>query len=242
MSQKKEGEGDDVLLFLDEHPNASCLLPDKTLRRLLDYYAVYQPLLVALQMGTPQIETQKPSMPMHCLPRVSPAQKTFETRWATSFAEVDALIEAVVQNGHERPILYLHGLVEKDSRTREGLKHRYTNMNYQVLPWSFLKNYKTPQAAKERYRRVVEAIMHYNQHTTDQYGRWYINVSSVRSLLGSARTHDVRTYLKSRQQDLDVHHAQFQLTSSYNRKPYSITESVLISEEPFSNDRTVFPS
>ena len=96
-----------------------------------------------------------------------------------------------------------------------------------------LRRMKTTEAATERFRRAVEAIMEYNDVVPVPEMRWFISPAAVVDLVGG-RPSDVKEYLLTRQAELDAHHQKFapKITPRYNRHPMSITERVKMQEEP----------
>lgn len=98
---------------------------------------------------------------------------------------------------------------------------------YASLSLVELRQMKTPEAAVERYRRAVEAMMAYND-TVDLSLRWYINVAAVRQLVGG-RAPNVQEYLDSRRTEIEVHHHKHRLLPGHNRgKTVAITECIPI--------------
>lgn len=98
---------------------------------------------------------------------------------------------------------------------------------YATLSLAELRQKKTPEAAAERYRRAVDAIIAYNA-TVDLPLRWYINVVAVRQLVGG-RAPNVQDYLDTRRAEIEAHHHKHRLLPAQNRgKAIAITECIPI--------------
>jgi hypothetical protein len=96
-----------------------------------------------------------------------------------------------------------------------------------MLAMSELARIKTTEAATERFRRAVDAIIAHNNSQQDPLHLWYINAVAVRDLVGG-RNDAVRAYLATRQQELDMHHKQYNLTPKQNRKPGNIADEIMV--------------
>ena len=101
-------------------------------------------------------------------------------------------------------------------------------MEYEKLSWAELAKIRMPEAALERYRRAVDAVILHNRAQTDSLHRWYVNAVIIRDLTGG-RNEAVQDYLLTRKEELDAHHEQYHLTPRDNRKPIKVTEEVDVS-------------
>lgn len=93
----------------------------------------------------------------------------------------------------------------------------------------------------ERFRRIVDAILVYNDMVSEPSLRWYISSAIVNEFTGGwssgLYSHLVAHYLASRSAELEAHHCKYGLTESDNRKPEGswgfirITERVKVEAE-----------
>jgi hypothetical protein len=139
-----------------------------------------------------------------------------------------ALLQEV--EGEKDPAAYLATLVERDRKFKAGLERRYSSeVDYSKVSWEDLDGHKTkaPEAAIERYRRGVNAIMEHNRTTADPLHRWFINAAIIRDLVGG-RNDKVQAYLATRAEEIDKHHHEFSpaLTAKQNNKNMDIKEEI----------------
>jgi hypothetical protein len=90
-----------------------------------------------------------------------------------------------------------------------------------------LDGIKSTEAATERFRRAVDAIIAHNNAQNDPLHLWYINAAAVRDLVGG-RNDSVQDYLETRKSELDAHHEQYHLTARQNRKNQDIEDEVIV--------------
>ena len=155
----------------------------------------------------------------------APAGKAKGGKKAAEQRELDALVAGLRQTGTKEPVGYLRGLVERDANFRAGLAKRHANVDYQSLTLAQLGGIKTEEAANERFRRGVDAIMAHNAATSEPLQRWFINAGSLRDLVGG-RHPAAKAYLESRAEEIAAHHTQYGITQLFNRKPVDIKTMV----------------
>jgi hypothetical protein len=130
----------------------------------------------------------------------------------------------------KEPVNYLRTLVERDRKFQAGIDRRglkAEQADYSSLPMAELAKIKNPEAANERFRRAVDAIIRHNNEQTDPLHLWYANAAAVRDLVGG-RNDAVQAYLDTRQQELDEHHAKWGLKPRQNSKPIDIEDEVVV--------------
>jgi hypothetical protein len=137
------------------------------------------------------------------------------------------LLQEVSAQGEKDPVQYLRGLVETRRKFDEAIAKRHQGTDYATLPMSELGRIKTTEAANERFRRAVDAIIAHNNAQTDPLHLWYINAAAVRDLVGG-RNEAVQAYLETRREELDEHHQQYGLTPKQNRKPSDIKAEITV--------------
>ncbi len=98
------------------------------------------------------------------------------------------------------------------------LPHQPSFIHYQI---------KTPEAAAERFRRAVDAIIAHNNVQTDPLHFWFINAREVRNLVGG-KNELVQAYLETRRAEIDAHHNQYGLTPRANKKNMEIKDEVKV--------------
>lgn len=155
--------------------------------------------------------------------------EALEQRWGVSLAELDTVFAQAQDAGHEKPLEYLAESLGKQGNQREGAEKRrkaFNQLDYQSLPFEQLENIKTPEAAEERTRRAVQAIIEHNQHA-DRLSLWYINTQSVLALVGGASPL-IKDYLTAHAQEIEAHHLQYDIRPRFNQKAVPITEMVKI--------------
>ena len=113
----------------------------------------------------------------------------------------------------------------KRYKIRAGLAKRHANVDYQTLTLAQLGGIKTEEAANERFRRGVDAILAHNTATSEPLQRWYINAGSLRNLVGG-RHPAAKAYLQSREQEIAEHHKKYGITEVFHRKPVEIKSMV----------------
>ena len=92
--------------------------------------------------------------------------------------------------------------------------------------------YAETRVKYEHIKLVVDAIIAYNDATSEPSLRWYINEKVVCELLGGQplkeTSHLVRRYLARRRDEITAHHQKHRLLREHNRKRLSIVEYVKI--------------
>jgi hypothetical protein len=143
-------------------------------------------------------------------------------------AQAEALAGLLREVADEKePVEYLRMLVERDRNFHAALAGRHAGTDYSALSLAQLSNIKTPEAATERFKRAIDAILKHNEAQTDRLHLWYINAAAVRDLVGG-RNDAVMAYVESRQQEIDAHHKRYGLTPRQNSKPIAIEDEVII--------------
>ena len=156
-----------------------------------------------------------------------PAGKAKSGKKAAEQRELEALVAGLRQTGTKEPVVYLRGLVERDAHFRAGLAKRHANVDYQALTLAQLSGIKTEEAANERFRRGVNAILAHNAATSEPLQRWFINAGSLRDLVGG-RHPAAKAYLESRAEEIAAHHEKYGITQLFNRKPVDIKTMVKV--------------
>ena len=217
---------------------------DETLSLLLDEHALFQQLLEVLHPVAPQIATAAPGetaqmvlktvqLLVEAYVRQHTESHAFEARWGVTLADVSALFENVAATGESRPAtVLLTELVAKQHQQRQKHQQRRHETQYDQMPFSVLKGRREPEAAEERVRRAVAALMSYNERCTDPVQRWYINASLVHALLGG-RYAAIQESLQAHKGEIEEHHEALEITQSMNYKGKElVAQRVKILEEP----------
>ncbi len=136
------------------------------------------------------------------------------------------LLQEVADEGD--PVVYLRKLVERDHKFQQAIADRGANVDYTQVPMADLRRkYRTLEAAQERYRRAVDAVIVHNESQGDPLHLWYINAPLVKELVGG-RLDFIQNYLATRQAEINEHHKRFSLTSKQNRKPVSVVDEITV--------------
>jgi hypothetical protein len=214
----KQSTGDIVFKLMDErnmrrHDEivSDLVAHDATAHQM---YALLQPLAAELD--------QEEENPVAILQALIGAYR------AGGFSPQPGMAELMREVSDEKdPVDYLRSLVERDRNFKKAIANRHAGTDYQSLAMKELERIKTPEAASERFRRAVDAIMAHNDAQTDPLHLWYINAAAVRDLVGG-RNDAVQAYLETRRQEIDEHHKQYNLTPRQNRKPTRIEDEIVV--------------
>jgi hypothetical protein len=144
-------------------------------------------------------------------------------------AVVALLVDAAKDN--EKPVDYLAGLLEQKRAFKQSYEKRHAGKDYSSMSLEELRNTKTTEAATERFRRAVAAIMAYNAAAAVPEQRWYINASVVTDLVGG-KPSIASVYLDEQKEAIEAHHKQYNLTAAYNRRPVKITARLRVPDRP----------
>ena len=141
--------------------------------------------------------------------------------------DVAALLDEVKDK--DKPVDYLRGLVQRDRKFKTAIEQRHAHVDYVTASMQDLRTkYKTAEAATERFRRAVDAIIAHNLAQTDPLHLWYINSAAIRDLVGG-QNELVQKYLDTRKEEIEAHHRQLGgLTPRQNYKPQTITEDITV--------------
>ena len=152
-----------------------------------------------------------------------------QQRWGISLEELDRVFTQAQSVGHEKPLAYLEEELGKQGNQREGARKRQEaleQLDYPTLPYEQLENLKSPEAAEERTRRAVQAIMEHNQKA-DRLALWYINIQAILDLVGGSSPL-IKEYLAAHAQEIEAHHLQYDIHPRFNQKALPITAMVHI--------------
>jgi len=95
---------------------------------------------------------------------------------------------------------------------------------------------RTAEASLERWRRAVVDIMAYNDQAPIPELRWFVNPAAVKALVGG-RGSEIGKYLKEEWQDqLDAHHAKYDLRPGHNHARKNIRERVYGDTSPVEDE------
>ena len=210
---------------------------DEVLSLLCDEHYELRQLLELLEPVRQQLETSNPVETVRVLLNgavdSSLVDQRFQEQFQTSLDEIEVLLREVVAQKHEKPVEHLREIITKKQAFRENKVKRETEKDYAAMPFSELRGYKTPEAAEERFRRAVQAIMNYNdRNDVQEENRWFISAAVVADLVGGK--HEViRSYLEAHQEEIAAHHHKYGLLAKFNRsKPVPITRRIQVPEEP----------
>ncbi len=252
-TQKKE-EKEVSLLPTVEKKGHSALRPDLPLRAriddvhaelgtrtindalsvMVDEHYILRQMVALLEPMYEQLGAASPTEALQALlagASVS-ANQRLQENWQTSMTEVeDLLLDAKADN--DQPVAYLKKLLTDKRTFKQSYEKRHQGKDYSKMSLTVLRNTKTTEAAQERFRRAVAAIMEYNDSVPEPEMRWYVSPAVVVDLVGG-RPSDVKEYLLSRKDELDAHHNKFdpKITPGYNRRPMSITKRIQMQDVP----------
>lgn len=150
-------------------------------------------------------------------------------RWGISLEELDRVFAQAQAAGHEKPLAYLEETLGKQGNQREGARKRMEaleHLEYPTLPFEQLENLKSPEAAEERTRRAVQAIIAHNQQA-DRLALWYINIQAILDLVGGSSPL-IKAYLAEHAQEIEAHHLQYDIHPRFNQKALPIAAMVHI--------------
>jgi len=194
-------------------------LHDQLVNDLMQHDAVAHQMYPLLEPLSAELGTDGP---------IATLQALIATYRAGGGAVPPELAQLLVDVDTEEPVAYLRGLVERNKRFQKAIKQRGPSVDYREVSLDDLrKKYRTEEAANERYRRAVDAVMRHNEEQSDPMHMWFINASIVKDLVGG-RLDFIGKYLDSRKEEIDAHHQQFGLTVKANRKPIEVTEEVVV--------------
>jgi hypothetical protein len=219
-----------------QHELVGKLLDESTWYQQME--ALLAPLSEPLQAATP-LETLKALIAAYSGEKQDVAVSThLQQRWGVSLAQVDALFEQAVEEGHQQPLTHFEESLKKSLKKQESYKEgaqkrakKYQQTDFGSLPFSQLEHVRTPEAAQERVRRVVLTIMRHNERVEPR-DRWYINAGLIYQL--KAIRHElINAYLQEHDEEIKAHHQQLGIEPRYNRKMEPIKNMVTIPDEPF---------
>ncbi len=127
---------------------------------------------------------------------------------------------------------YLKSLLISKRAFLQAYGKRHQNKDYTKLSLEQLKRTKTPEAAAERFRRAVDAIMAYNDQAHIPEQRWYINAAAVVDLV-DGRPGAAKEYIEGgRAAEIQAHHKKYDLHPGDNRKSVKITARITVPDLP----------
>lgn len=185
---------------------------DRLIADLINNDAVAHQMYALLQPLAPDLHTGEDS-PLATLQALIKAYQSGGSAAAPGMADLMNEIE-----DEEKPVDYLRGLVARDRKFQTAIANRHSQVDYATASMADLRGkYKTTEAAMERFRRAFDAIIKHNEAQTDPLHLWFINAAMIRKLVGG-KNELVQTYLRTRQAEMDAHHAKYGLTAKQNDK------------------------
>jgi hypothetical protein len=213
----KQTTGDMVMLLMEQREMRK---HDEIVADLVANDASYQQVAALLQPLSQELNADGPIATLQAL--IAAYQSGGSAPAAPGMPE---LLQSV--SDEKEPVKYLHSLVERDRNFKTAIANRHAGTDYAALPMAELERIKTTEAATERFRRAVDAIIAHNNAQQDPLHQWYINAAAVRDLVGG-RNDAVQAYIVTRQAELDAHHKQYNLTPRQNRKAMSIADEITV--------------
>jgi hypothetical protein len=117
---------------------------------------------------------------------------------------------------------------EKEAQEQIKSMKEFNEEKFRHTTTSQLRGMKGIEAARERVRRAIYAIMEWNK-THRPVEQWFITVLPLQNLVGG-RKEFIQQCLVEFQEDIDAHHQAYGIVRTYNRKPESIDEMIELPE------------
>lgn len=130
----------------------------------------------------------------------------------------------------ETVVAFLSRALEERRNFKQSYANRGADRDYSKVETSKLLDIKKPEAARERFKRGVDAIIAYNDACELAEMRWHINPKSLTDLVGG-KPAIASEYLVTRP-DVQAHHDKYGLKAAYNRRSVKIKERVMVPELP----------
>jgi Telomere resolvase len=141
--------------------------------------------------------------------------------------------DAATDKGHEdKPVTHLKEVLVSKRKFKESYDGRHEGKDYTSMRTSDLIKHKTKEAAIERFKRGVDALMAANQSVDLPELRWFINAPLLIELVGGAPTL-AKEYIDGRP-DVAQHHKDLEIKAGFNRRSVSVKERVQVPELPES--------
>jgi hypothetical protein len=209
---------------------------NETLSAMVDEHYLLRQMVAMLEPMYEQLGTESPLLALQALlgegMKLSVNQHLQEN-WQTSLDGVEDLLQDASHDTDGAPVVYLKKLLSDKRAFKQSYEKRHAGKDYSKMSLTELRKTKTTEAAQERFRRAVLAIMAYNDSVSEPEMRWYISPAVVVDLVGG-RPSDVKEYLLTRKDELDAHHNKFEqkITPGYNRRPLPITQRIHMEDVP----------
>jgi hypothetical protein len=220
----------------DVHEELGSRVLNETLSVMVDEHYVLRQMTALLEPMYDQLEVASPLEALQALLgggfKVS-VEKLLQENWQTSLDGVEDLLQDASGDTDGSPVVYLKKLLADKRAFKQSYEKRHAGKDYSKMSLTELRRTKTTEAAQERFRRAVAAIMAYNDSVAEPEMRWYISPAVVVDLVGG-RPSDVKEYLLTRRDELDAHHNKFEqkITPGYNRRPMPITQRIHMEDVP----------
>jgi hypothetical protein len=141
------------------------------------------------------------------------------------------LLEGMALSGAADLLAFLLAAGEQSARQLRSIARKQDTHRYASMPTSKLLG---PNAAQERLRRGLYAVMLFNEQMAAQ-GRsndlWFITVQMMQNLLGG-RKDAIKAYLEAHQEEISAHHTRYEIKSFLNRKAQSPKDAIHVPEYP----------
>jgi len=158
-------------------------------------------------------------------------------RQACGDDDIDTLLAAlqVARKESNKPVTLLHETLKNKQTQVAAYRARVEVKNYGAMATSELVRHKTVEAAKERYKRGVDALIAYNLSVSPEL-RWFINATVLVELVGGAPA-GAKEYIESRS-DVAAHHKQLGLKGNRRIEGVTVKGKVPVPEH-VTNDAPV---
>jgi hypothetical protein len=141
-----------------------------------------------------------------------------------------ALVQDAATDSSDKPVSHLKEVLANKRKVKEGYGGRNEGKDYTRMKTSDLIKHKTKEAAIERFRRGVDALMAYNQSVDLPELRWFINAPLLVDLVGGAPTL-AKEYIDGRA-DVKQQHTDLQIVAGFNRRSVKVKDRVQVPELP----------
>ena len=147
-----------------------------------------------------------------------------------------ALVQDAATDHAGKPVSHLQEILTSKRKFKESYGSRHEGKDYTDIKTSDLIKHKTKEAAIERFRRGVDAVMAYNRSIPNESAelRWFINAPLLVELVGGAPT-IAKSYIDGRA-DVAQHHKDLGIQAGFNRRSVSVKERVQVPELPVATE------
>ena len=162
----------------DVHAELGYRTINETLSVMVDEHYILRQMTALLEPVSEQLGAASPLLALQALLSEgfkASVNQQFQKSWKASLGDIEGLLQEASLDTNDPPVVYLKRLLSDKRDFKKSYEKRHQGKDYTKMTLTELRRTKTTEAATERFRRAVAAIMAYNDAAPVPEMRWFIS-------------------------------------------------------------------